>query len=93
MDETKDRFPEVKKGDKVRKVKNLGWLLRHWQEVDAISVIEWGEGGAFMVAWLSTGKGDYYAATWASATVCRAWLARPVFFGLPLVWMGQHTTC
>lgn len=86
----------------VKPVKNLGWLLRNWQLVERIEVHQpdcarFEDWDVLMVAYLKDGR--RYSTTWASGTVCRNWLHRPVFEGLPL-WivddqapLGEQTTC
>ena len=80
------------KGPVIRKVKNLGWLLRHAGEVERLTVFKGGVNpdGAVLVADLkldSQGKREvFYSASFASYTVCRDWLAkRRVFQGVPTV--------
>jgi hypothetical protein len=70
-------------------VKNLGWLLRHWREVEGFHVTEWYDPSAqaFLVANL---EGDrQFTTTFASKSVLWAWLNRPVFEGLSVVWGGN----
>jgi hypothetical protein len=77
-----------------REVKNLGWLLRHWKEVESFNISEWtgaGEAGALMIAKLN--DGGAFVTKWADASVLRDWLRRPVFRGAPLNWFGQKTKC
>lgn len=61
-------------------VKNLGWLLRHWREVQSFDLLEFSHGG-LMVAHLR--GGGYYLADWASFELMRDWVSRPVFRGVP----------
>ncbi len=80
-----------------RKVKNLGWLLRNWQDVVKITVTE-PETGAKPCHWdcILTAElrgGGYYKTGWADRGVCRDWLRRPVFKGAPLEWFGTEEKC
>lgn len=88
---------------KVKPVKNLGWLLKHWKEVERFEVMPWGlqqVGGkphrpgkhhwdALMIAYLR--DGGRYEALWADRSVMRDWLHRPVFRGVPVKWFGEQT--
>lgn len=84
---------EVHRGGKIRKVKNLGWLLKNWQEVDHFDVEE-GKGfpvsDAIMTAHLR--DGGKYITDWASREVMANWLNRPVFRGLTVNWFGEPLT-
>ena len=70
---------------KPRAVKNLGWLLRHWQSVAEIGftychdpkTVNDGE------LWAKLRDGRTYITRFASLTVAWRWLNRPVFRGLP----------
>lgn len=78
----------------VKPVKNLGWLLRNWQDVARIEIHQpdchrFENWDVLMVAHLKDGR--RYSTTWADAGVCRAWLNRPVFRGLPLNFIGEET--
>jgi hypothetical protein len=82
-----------KDGGVVRHVKNLGWLLHHWRDVDRFDVSGSDLNGfdARLVAYL--GDGRQYEAYWASRHVLRNWLRRPVFRGATLTWFGNEETC
>lgn len=66
---------------RIREVKNLGWLLKHWKDVDNF-VIDTDGSITFMTANLK--NGNKFETQWVSYTVCRSWLARPVFLGVNL---------
>ena len=68
----------------VRPVRNLGWLLKHWREVERFAVSP-----AYLVAECrrnTDGARVVYITTFASVAVLRVWLNRPVFRGLPIDW-------
>jgi hypothetical protein len=69
----------------VKRVKNLGWLLRNSRDV-----LRFYKLGTFMVAWLGkiNPAGGYlcsaiYCCDWASESVMLEWLNRPVFRDVP----------
>lgn len=77
---------------RVKRVKNLGWLLRNWKRVDrtlGFKLTGTSDGGCRLVARLRL---DYpvlpnaephsYVTDFASLTVCWSWLDRPVFGGI-----------
>lgn len=77
---------------RVRKVKNLGWLLRNWKSVQHIGLykpasIPLGptDGSGFMMALMR--DGSTYTSQWASLSLAYEWINRPVFRGL---WMQLH---
>ena len=63
---------------------NLGWLLRHWQQVESFDYEYRGgqRGSDELRARLRDGR--VYATDFADLTVCFHWLNRPTFQGLPL---------
>lgn len=76
-----------------REVKNLGWILRHWMEVSRIVVdirddIGPVSSGAMVFFYLRDGR--RYVTDYASRSVLRHFLDRPVFCGLPVYW-GSET--
>lgn len=81
-----DRYPsEIYHGGKVRAVKNLGWLLRHWKDVEHFTIRTIIEGqpldGTLLVAWCRNGVS--YSTGWAGDVEhVLSWLRRPVFRGL-----------
>jgi len=85
----------TRKNGKVAIVKNMGWLLRHWKDIEN-----------FEVSCITTGKfpqptvllkvyGDRFCnwstfeTGWASAECLRDWLNRPVFKGVEIDWFAQ----
>lgn len=89
----------IRKDNRYYAVKNLGWLRRHWKEVDYIEVRKPEPIGQFynqarMFVWCKEGSPfKRYEADWASSMLLRQWLHRPVFRGVRLVWFGQETEC
>lgn len=84
----------IVRNNKPKAVKNLGWLLRHWKEVEWLGfnyqpnsreMID-GE----LVAQLK--GGTVYLSSYSSLSVCWNWLNRPIFKGLQfrLVMLDQH---
>jgi hypothetical protein len=74
----------VRPGKADRHVKNLGWLLRHWKEVEAFTLAKMPRGHAwdgYMVAHLS--DGGEFRTRWASVEVMLRWLRRTTFAGSP----------
>lgn len=81
---------------KTRYVKNLGWLLRHWKDVQEFRLSEhrdiYGSVAAtdrrvrmdVHLAGKDTATDVTYTAFWYDAEVCYGWLDRPVFRGLPV---------
>jgi hypothetical protein len=67
-----------------RRVKNLGWLLSHRDEVIGFALFSDPEAQAdgFLVAYTSAGT---YITTFADFTIARQWLARPSLRFLPLI--------
>jgi len=73
-----------KKG--VKEVKNLGWLIRHWAEIDHLEFI-YSPNGKTMVDGVLIGHmkdGRTYRTDYASLIVFWTWVRRPVFIGLKL---------
>lgn len=62
-----------------RRVKNLGWLLRHWKEVRSFEIVTDGSMGALLIAHLDDGQ---YRVWFTSYSVLIEWLDRPVFRGV-----------
>ena len=84
--------PVVKRGEKHTRVQNLGWLLRHWKDVVRFEVVGATRfrpnAQAVLLAHMRDGSG--YEADFASETVLRDWINRPVFRGVPVVWFGEE---
>jgi hypothetical protein len=70
----------VVRNGEVKKVKNLGWLLRNWQLVESLDVIEVSDRSGWLVAQLN--ESDAYSTQFADITVLNNWINRPVFRGL-----------
>jgi hypothetical protein len=81
-------FPIV---DKKKARNNLGWLLRHWKDLEHIEIISsfcGKDGWCVLVAkvWVSYwGKECYYITKFASRTVCEEWIDRPIFHGVKVI--------
>ena len=75
-------------------VKNLGWILRHWQDVASA---EWADSTLSSRHWdghvtfHAKDGADWteYHTSWACLDVFLSWVHRPVFRGLPLLVNGQ----
>lgn len=69
---------------KQHKVKNLGWLLRHAGDVRAlhIGLPESEQAECHLEASLAGGR--VYHCDFMSLVVCRDWIKRPVFRGIPV---------
>lgn len=79
--------PQVVRGYKIRAVRNLGWLLRNWNDVRHFTIrTQVGNeklDGCLLVAWLEGGNADHYSCGWAGdIDHVLSWLRRPVFHGL-----------
>lgn len=79
----------------IKQVKNLGWLLRNWKRVTAFRVSKYSGPTPVTDALLEAfcEDGTLYRTPFASSTILRDWLHRPVFRTLPLDWFGAQTTC
>lgn len=75
---------------------NFGWLLRHAGSVERIEVNplsgDWREHGPVAMLATLTDRQEFLA-HFTGAAICRKWLRRPLFRGVPLVWNGLRTTC
>lgn len=80
-----------------KEVKNLGWLLRNWKQVDSFNIapivgkqdgMQW---DVLMTAYLRDGR--IFETKWASRKVCAEWLHRPIFRGLPVFWIDHWSKC
>ena len=93
-----DRYAYVHKGgDNWVRVKNLGWLLKHWKEAEIMFIELERDVKHPSPHWEGQltvqGKGWVYTTAWASLSMCVEWLNRPVFRGLPLMYSGLLTRC
>src|SRR5579884_400001 len=83
---------------RIRTVKNLGWLLRHWHQIERLEWVTTGRGqyadmlraGFYRTALHPDGlfraymrDGSIYATEYASFRVWCGFVNRPVFRGLP----------
>ena len=83
-----------------KQVTNLGWLLRHWRNVDYFTVLIAREDSAYeciLVASLKDltlrGKeAQSYVTAFASSNVLVDFLDRPVFRSLLINWYGEWFT-
>lgn len=69
-------------GGRVKRVKNLGWLRRHWRDVDSFDIKRLPHGRAHMTAHMTSG--GRFETTWQSEAVLIEWLKRPSFRGVPV---------
>lgn len=78
----------------IKRVKNLGWLIRNWKLVGKFEVIRDTEfpNEAILIAFDRSNR-LIYSSPFASLSICREWLHRPVFRTLPLLWLGKQTEC
>lgn len=74
-----------------KRVKNLGYVLKNWKEVDTMLVApvsgpvrDWAA-----VMFVALRDGSIYATAWADLSIIRDWLDRPVFRGLRVRWGGR----
>lgn len=79
----------------VKRVRNLGWLLRNWTNVAQFSVcaidhtLNGFDAGHDCMLVAQLRDGGQYVTTFASVWVLWAFLHRPVFYGLVLNWFGE----
>jgi hypothetical protein len=73
---------------KIKPVKNLGWLIKHWGGVERFVVSPGiGHNDAHLTAIMR--DGSQYETPFASAEVLKHWLHRPVFRGVDVDWFGE----
>jgi hypothetical protein len=78
----------VYRDGKEKPVKNLGWLLRHWKEIEYFEV-----GNVILSdnttshALRAVGTNWIYETDYASLSVLHSWLNRPTFKGLIVNWL------
>lgn len=74
-----------------KKVKNLGFVLKHWREVDSMLIESVSGPGSRWdaVMFVALRDGSVYVTAWASLSVMRDWLDRPVFRGQRVRWNGR----
>jgi hypothetical protein len=78
----------VTKNGRVRVVKNLGWLLRHWKDVESFWVKTNISGGAYLTAILR--GGGEYTTRFADKGILRKFLDRRIFRGVVAEWNGER---
>jgi hypothetical protein len=71
-------FREGKPG---KKIKNLGWLLRHTEEVIKIHISQRSYGRGAMVVYIENGT---FMVDWESYELLKIWLRRPSMKGIPI---------
>ena len=71
----------TKANGKIVKVKNLGWLLKHWKKVESFTLAKKAYSGE-MVGHLKDNV--TYRCQWASYNLMIEWLNRPVFRGVKI---------
>lgn len=70
-------------GEPPKAVKNLGWLRRNWTEVERFEIRQPGSHyECTLVVFLRDNV--RYEIGWLSKTLCREWLDRPIFRGVPI---------
>ena len=83
-------------GDTWKPVKNLGWLLRNWREVDSFETIMRKDPNdpmsTTLVAYMRDNVTVYCSSKWRGYHTLANWLNRPVFEGVPIRWFGRMAT-
>ena len=67
---------------RIKPIKNLGWLLRNWQAIEAIEITVYKRpSGALGECALQafTDDGRMYVTDWTSYALCLEWLDRSIF--------------
>jgi hypothetical protein len=85
----------IEKDGRKRTVKNLGWLLRNWKQVESFVITSRTERplrinvdpSCHMEAKLRAGVS--YHTDWGSRDVLATWIVRPVFVGVKVNWFGK----
>lgn len=67
-------------GGAYTKVKNLGWLLRHWKEIEYLG-FNYNPDGIKDGQLIAKFKYKTFFSDFASVRVCWSWLNRPIFKG------------
>jgi hypothetical protein len=79
---------------RILRVKNLGWLLRHWKEVTHFTVSSPLSRRAVYDCYLYAHLTDNrcYESDFASTSLLWRWLQRPIFLGLTVRWfyLGEY---
>lgn len=74
----------LRRDEKPKAVKNLGWLLRHWSQVEWIG-FNYSPDSKRLIDGQLVAKlrdGTTYLTDYASLSVCWNWLDRPIFQGV-----------
>lgn len=80
-------------GGKERKVKNLGWLLRHWKSVGSFDVtlpVDSVRGVTLTAHLHGHDKGYIFVVDFADRSVLWNFLNRPVFAGVTVTWLDGN---
>lgn len=79
----------VYRDGKVNQVKNLGWLLRHWKEIEYFEVgnVTLSDDNTFSHALRAVGNDWIYETEYPSLSALHSWLNRPTFKGLVVNWL------
>ena len=64
-----------------KKIKNLGWLLKHTKKVVEIRISQKSYGRGTMIAYLENG---IFVVDWESYELLKIWLRRPSMKGIPI---------
>lgn len=70
--------------------RNLGWILKHWMEVESINARRSGE-GYIVLFWARSPQTKWWSfeTYFMDGSVLKDWLDRPVFRGLTITWNGS----
>ena len=71
----------------IKPVKNLGWLRKHWKDVESFSAYPTLWGGVNLHAFLK-GEAYLFIAEFSDEKVLWDWLCRPIFLGQKIKWFG-----
>lgn len=73
----------VRPGKAPRELKNLGWLRRHWKEVQSFTLAKLPDGAPSAGRMVAHLRGADFISDWASVDVMLRWVERPTFRGVP----------
>lgn len=74
---------------KVKTVRNLGWILRHWKDVESFTITDEGNARAWGCKLRANLKdGAVYETNFADRDVCYKFLHRPSFHGIRVEWFN-----
>lgn len=87
------RSPHPVEGDRLKKVTNLGWLLRNWRSIHDLHVsterrmVRYNNVHPYeAVLAVRMTNGAVYATGWMDVGLLAKWLMRPVLRGRPVYW-------